>query len=60
MVVSAPSGMVIGEANDRTTEVVPAGLERLALKGALGREARGCVSRVCDRFAVAGIARHEG
>ena len=45
MVMTAPSKMVMWEANDRTTKGVRAGLERLALKAAGSGGVRLCVTR---------------
>ena len=53
MVMTAPSKMVIGEANDRTTKGVRRCRERLAMKGGRVGGVWLCVAR-CDRFAFAG------
>ena len=58
MVMTAPSRMVIWEANDRTTKGVPACRERSDEGGGVGG-VRFCVAR-WDRFALAVIARRDG
>ena len=58
MVMTAPSRMVIWEANDRTTEGVRAGCEGLAMRAA-GSGGVWCASRVVTASLSLVIARHE-
>jgi hypothetical protein len=58
MVMAAPSGMVIWEANDRTTKGVAGGLGNGGDEGGPGRGAWGSVSRVETASLSLVIARH--